>query len=89
MSAPVVFQRIMENLLQGLKHVCVYLDDILVTGSSERDHLDNLAEVLKRLEDAGMILKRSKCEFMLLAVEYLGHKISDKAFNLQKERSKP
>ena len=67
----------MENLLQGLKHVCVYLDDILITGSSERDHLDNLAEVLKRLEDAGMRLKRSKCEFMLPAVEYLGHKISD------------
>ena len=50
-SAPAVFQRIMENLLQGLKHVCVYLDDILVTGSSERDHLDNLAEVLKRRDE--------------------------------------
>ena len=68
----------MENLLQGLKHICVYLNDILVTGSSEKDHLDNLAEVLKRLEDAGMRFKRSKCEFMLPAVEYLGHTISDK-----------
>ena len=77
-SAPALFQRTMENLLQGLKHVCVYLDDILVTGSSEREHLDNLAEVLKRLESAGMRLKRSKCEFMLPSVEYLGHKISDK-----------
>ena len=47
-----VFQRIMENLLQGLiKHVCVYLDDVLVTGSSERDDLDNLVpdRILKRL----------------------------------------
>ena len=77
-SAPALFQRTMENLLQGLKHVCVYLDDILVTGSSEREHLDNLAEVLKRLESAGIRLKRSKCEFMLPSVEYLGHKISDK-----------
>ena len=58
--------------------MCVYLDDILVTGSLEREHLDNLAEVLKRLESAGMRLKRSKCEFMLPSVEYLGHKISDK-----------
>ena len=77
-SAPALFQRTMENLLQGLKHVCVYLDDILVTDSSEREHLDNLAEVLKRLESVGMRLKRSKCEFMLPSVEYLGHKISDK-----------
>ena len=62
--------------------MCVYLDDILVTGSSEREHLDNLAEALKRLESAGMRLKRSKCEFMLPAVEYLGHKISDKGLQL-------
>ena len=38
-SAPAVFQRTMENLLKGLNNVCIYLDDILVTGSSERDHL--------------------------------------------------
>ena len=77
-SAPAVFQQTMENLLQGLKHVCVYLVDILVTGSSERNHLENLTEVLGRLEKAGMRLKQSKCQFMLPAVEYLGHKISDK-----------
>ena len=77
-SAPAVFQQTMENLLQGLKHVCVYLDDILVTGSSKRNHLENLTEVLGRLEKAGMRLKQSKCQFMLPAVEYLGHKISEK-----------
>ena len=30
--APAVFQRTMENLLQGLSNVCIYLDDILVIG---------------------------------------------------------
>ena len=49
-SAPAVFQRTMENLLKGLNNVCIYLDDILVTGSSERDHLENLATVLEKLE---------------------------------------
>ena len=58
--------------------MCVYLDDILVTGSSERNHLEDLTEVLGRLEKAGMRLKQSKCQFMLPAVEYLGHKISEK-----------
>ena len=31
-SAPAIFQRAMENVLQGIPNVCVYLDDILVTG---------------------------------------------------------
>ena len=76
-SAPALFQRAMENLLQGLNNVCTYLDDILVTGSSEKEHLENLAAVLGKLED-GARLKRSKCHFMLPSVEYLGHKISNK-----------
>ena len=85
-SAPAVFQRTMENLLQGLNNVCIYLDDILVTGSSERDHLENLAAVLDKLERAGVRLKRSKCHFMLPSVEYLGHKISDKGVQPTEEK---
>ena len=29
--APAVFQRTMDNLLKGIKHVSVYIDDIVVT----------------------------------------------------------
>ena len=77
-SAPAIFQRIMDNLLQGIPQVCVYLDDILVTGKSTEEHLKNLEEVLSRLRNAGMRLKRSKCAFLLPQVEYLGHQISEK-----------
>ena len=45
-SAPVIFQRIMESLLQGIPGVVVYLDDILVAGSSTEEHLQRLKEVL-------------------------------------------
>ena len=75
-SAPSIFQRVMENLLQGIPRVCVYLDDILVTGSTEEEHLSNLAQVLTRLGTAGTRLKREKCAFMLDRVSYLGHVIS-------------
>ena len=33
-SAPGIFQRVIENLLQGIPNVVVYLDDILIMGSS-------------------------------------------------------
>ena len=66
----------MENLLQGLEHVAVYIDDILITGCTEEEHLKTLDEVFTRLERAGMRLKKLKCQFLLPSVEYLGHKIS-------------
>ena len=75
-AAPAIFQRTMENLLQGMSHVCVYLDDVLITGHTDAEHLNNLSEVLRRMEEAGMRLKRDKCCFMLLQVQYLGHVIS-------------
>ena len=75
-AAPAIFQRTMENLLQGMSHVCVYLDDVLVTGCTDAEHLNNLSEVLRRMEEAGMRLKRDKCCFVLPQVQYLGHVIS-------------
>ena len=66
----------MEGILQGMPNVCVYLDDILVTGESEQVHLKTLDEVLRRLGEAGIRLKQAKCAFIKSSVEYLGHKIS-------------
>ena len=75
-SAPAIFQRTMEVLLQGIPNVSVYLDDILITGPSVSDHLRNFDEVLQRLEDKGMRLKKENCAFLLDEIEYLGHKIT-------------
>ena len=36
----------MENVLQGLSHTVVDLDDILITGKDSVTHLKNLKEVL-------------------------------------------
>ena len=44
-SAPAIFQRTIEGILRGIPHVCVYLDDILVTGNTDDEHLHTLEEV--------------------------------------------
>ncbi|RXN12978.1 putative protein K02A2.6-like protein [Labeo rohita] len=54
----------------------LYLDDILVTGANDEEHLKNLEEVLRRLKTSGLRLKRSKCEFLGEEVIFLGHQIS-------------
>lgn len=63
-SAPAIFQRTMEGVLQGIPQVFVYLDNILVTGATREMHLRTLDEVLTRLEDTGLRLKRSKCTLL-------------------------
>ena len=57
-------------------YVCVYIDDILISGETEDTHLKTLEKVLGKLNEAGLRLKREKCAFMLNSVEYLGHNIS-------------
>ena len=73
-SAPGVFQRVMENLVQGIPGVLVYLDDILITGATDKDHLKPLGEVLHRFEEAGLRLRKDKCVFKDSSVTYLGHR---------------
>ena len=57
-SAPGIFQKAMETLLQGIPHVSVYIDDILIIVESETDHLQTLERVLERPAKAGLCAKK-------------------------------
>ena len=63
-SAPGIFQRFIESVLQGIPNGSVYIDDILVTGSTEEEHLENLSEVLNRLGKAGLKVNMNKCKLL-------------------------
>ena len=71
--APGIFQRTMETVLAGIPRVPVYLDDILITGVSQEEHVSDLKEVLLRLQQAELRLRKDKCKFMVSFVKYLGH----------------
>ena len=77
-NAPATFQRLMERCLAGLNlKIClVYLDDVIVFGSTFEETLKRLEIVLKRLGDFGLKLKASKCKLFHTELSYLGHVVS-------------
>ena len=74
-NAPGHFSRMMDKVLMGLTwELClVYLDDVIVWGKDEEEHLENLKKVLERFREAGVTLRADKCTFMAPSVKYLGH----------------
>ena len=54
----------------------VYLDDIVVYSENATDHLRHMKLVLDRLREKKFFARRSKCEFALDTIKYLGHVIT-------------
>ena len=77
-NAPAEFQRRMVRALQPFigKFVVVYIDDVLIFSRSMEEHLQHLQQVLEALKQHKWQLKRTKCEFGLSAIAFLGHIIS-------------
>ena len=57
------FQRLMDNVLQGIDFVFVYLDDILVASSSVTEHQQHLRQLFEKLTADGL-------------VDFLGHHVT-------------
>ena len=52
------------------------MDDVIIFSNNELEHLQHLETVFKRLQEAGLKLKESKCNFFRLQIYYLGHMLS-------------
>ena len=69
LSAPGTFQCILELLLQHIPSVVVYLDDILITGSNDTEHLATLDKVLNQLERHGLRVNKKQ----IFVFGYISH----------------
>ena len=88
-SAAGIFQREMEKRLSHVPFTTVRVDDILISGRNDDEHLKNLTEVLQILSVNGLRLKRKKCVFMAPEVTYLGFRINREGVSPVDEKIKP
>ena len=66
----------MDEVLEELDCIFVYLDDILVASNTVEEHHIHLEEVFKRLQQHGLVLHLEKCVFFASSVEFLGQHVS-------------
>jgi len=61
--ATAIFQREVEKVFKNCPFTANLLDDLIITGRNDSEHLENLKEVFKRCKEAGFQLNKEKCEF--------------------------
>ena len=69
-------------------HQMGYSDDILVYSSSVESHKKDLRKVLKKVKQAGITLRGSKCRIGVKEVSYLGHVFSANGMSPDMEKIK-
>ncbi|UYV81558.1 K02A2.6-like, partial [Cordylochernes scorpioides] len=76
-NAPATFERMMDNLLKGLRWtICLcYLDDVVIFADNFPDHLRRLEVVLNCFKRAGLKLNPGKCSFGASNIKILGHQV--------------
>jgi len=64
-NAPAIFQRLMNAVLAGIQRIrcLVYLDDIMIYGSSLQKNNKRLTEILQRSRKHNLKLQVEKCKF--------------------------
>ncbi|MCG7878633.1 MAG: RNase H-like domain-containing protein [Candidatus Thiodiazotropha endolucinida] len=72
-SASEYFQMRITNILEGLPGVVCQMDDILIYGTTEKEHDERLLAVLNKIQDAQLTLNADKCVFRRQSVKFLGH----------------
>ena len=75
-QAPAYFQKLINDILRGCNYAMGYLDNIIIYSRNQKEHLEHLEEIFRRLKAAGLKLKLEKCCFFKKHIQYLGHLIS-------------
>ena len=88
-DAGAVAQKYISELLKDIKNCRAYVDDIVVYSETIQEHDEILKAVLKKLAEANLRIKRSKCQFGKTEIEFLGRTISHKSIKPSPKNVQP
>ena len=87
-NAGATYQRLMNKMFthQIGRNVQVYVDDMLVKGLRENDHLDDLQETFNTFRLYNMKLNPNKCMFEVTIGKFLGFMVSQRGIEVNPEK---
>lgn len=75
-NAPRIFQKFMNKILKSsTNYASVYLDDVLLHGSTADEALGHLKKTLDIFREEGLTLNLEKCSFLMESVTFLGFEV--------------
>jgi len=86
-SAPEIFQREMKKVFVGLPGTVRQMDDILIYTRNQREHDDQLEQVLKKFQESEITLNVEKCKFRKTELRFLGHIIGAEGIKADPEKT--
>ena len=86
-NTPATFQRLMQNTLGklNLTYCIIYLDDVIVFGRMQEEHLERLRVVFECFREFNLKLKPSKCNLFQSEIIYLAHHVSKEGVHPSKD----
>ena len=77
-----------NKVLAGyVTRICeIYIDDVLIHGSTDNEYIDNSRKVLGRLRENNVTANPAKTRLGLKEVEYVGHLISSTGTSFTEEK---
>ena len=75
-NAAQAFQHLMDTACRGLSFVFVYLDDILIFSQSQEEHEAHPRQLFGRLQEHGLVISLSKCQFGVDEIDFLDHHVN-------------
>lgn len=85
---PELCQRYNQELFGHIEGVAIYLDDILVTGSSKQAHDNALKAVFRIATEHNVKFNPKKFQYCAPKIKYIGHIFSEKGIETDPERIK-
>ena len=85
-SAPEIYQRIMDEMLEDIDGARAIMDDILIAGKTPQEHDRIMRKVVERATEWNLKLNFDKCQVKQPRVTYVGHLVTDQGLQPDPEK---